>query len=59
MKQLTKWGLIAAGIGGAIIAAPVALPSIVISFGGYLAVAGGIAAAAGQPALRKIKGMFS
>lgn len=44
-KKITNFGLICAGIGGVLVAAPVALPAIVVTAGGYLLTAGGIAAA--------------
>lgn len=47
-KKLRIVGLILAAAGGTIIAAPIALPSIVITVGGYLVVAGSVATAVSQ-----------
>jgi len=47
-KQIRKWGLIIAGIGGAIVTAPIALPAALISLAGYLTVAGAVATAVSQ-----------
>jgi uncharacterized membrane protein HdeD (DUF308 family) len=47
-KVLRNIGLALAAIGGTILAAPVALPVVVTSIGGYLAVAGGVASAVSQ-----------
>jgi hypothetical protein len=47
-KVLRTVGLALAAVGGTILAAPVALPSIVITIGGYVAVAGGVLTAASQ-----------
>jgi uncharacterized membrane protein HdeD (DUF308 family) len=47
-KVLRNIGLVLAAIGGTILAAPVALPVIVTSVGGYLVVAGGVASAVSQ-----------
>ena len=47
-KKLRNIGLALAGIGGAIIAAPLALPVIVINAASYLAVAGAVATAVSQ-----------
>ena len=58
-QKLKRVGLITAGIGTAIIAAPVALPAMVVTAGGYLAVAGGILAAATQPMPGKLKSLFA
>jgi hypothetical protein len=41
-------GLCLAAIGGAIIAAPVTLPAIVVTVAGYLTVAGGVMTAVSQ-----------
>lgn len=41
-KVLRTVGLTLAAVGGTILAAPVALPIIVTSIGGYVAVAGGV-----------------
>lgn len=47
-KVLRTVGLALAAVGGTILAAPVALPAIVITIGGYVAVAGGVLTAASQ-----------
>lgn len=47
-KVLRTVGLTLAAVGGTILAAPVALPTIVITIGGYIAVAGGVLTAASQ-----------
>ena len=47
-KMLRTAGLVLASIGGAIITAPVSLPAIVLSVGGYLAVAGAVMSAVSQ-----------
>lgn len=47
-KMLRNIGLSLAGIGGTILAAPIALPVVLCSIGGYLAVAGGVLSAVSQ-----------
>lgn len=47
-KVLRNIGLALAAVGGTIIAAPIALPVIVTTIGGYLAVAGGVVTAVSQ-----------
>ncbi|OYX24259.1 MAG: hypothetical protein B7Z06_09085 [Flavobacteriales bacterium 32-35-8] len=47
-KVLRNVGLALAAIGGTILAAPIALPLIVTTIGGYVAVAGGVLSAASQ-----------
>lgn len=47
-KVLRTVGLSLAAIGGTILAAPIALPVIVTTIGGYVAVAGGVLSAASQ-----------
>ncbi|MEC4050946.1 hypothetical protein OX284_016030 [Flavobacterium sp. SUN046] len=47
-KVLRSIGLALVGVGGVIAAAPVAMPAIVVSISGYLAVAGGVMAAVSQ-----------
>ena len=47
-KVLRNIGLVLAAIGGTILAAPVALPAIVVTVGGYVAVAGGVISAVSQ-----------
>ncbi|MBC5837630.1 hypothetical protein [Flavobacterium muglaense] len=47
-KVLRNVGLALVAIGGTILAAPIALPVVVTSIGGYLAVAGGVVSAVSQ-----------
>ena len=47
-KVLRNIGLTLAAVGGTILAAPIALPVVVTTIGGYLAVAGGVASAISQ-----------
>lgn len=47
-KVLRSIGLVLAAVGGTVLAAPVALPALVTSIGGYLVVAGGVASAVSQ-----------
>ena len=47
-KVLRNIGLTSAAVGGTILAAPVALPVIVTTIGGYVAVAGGVLSAVSQ-----------
>ena len=47
-KVLRNIGLSLAAIGGTILAAPVALPVVVVSIGGYIAISGGIISAVSQ-----------
>jgi uncharacterized membrane protein HdeD (DUF308 family) len=47
-KVLRTIGLALAAVGGTILAAPVALPVIVTTIGGYVAVAGGVLSAVSQ-----------
>jgi uncharacterized membrane protein HdeD (DUF308 family) len=47
-KVLRNIGLSLAAVGGTVLAAPIALPVIVTSVAGYLAVAGGILSAVSQ-----------
>ena len=47
-KVLRNIGLALATVGGTILAAPVALPIIISSIGGYLAVFGGVVSAVSQ-----------
>jgi uncharacterized membrane protein HdeD (DUF308 family) len=47
-KVLRNIGLTLVTVGGTILAAPVALPIVVSSIGGYLAVAGGVLSAVSQ-----------
>jgi uncharacterized membrane protein HdeD (DUF308 family) len=47
-KVLRNIGLVIATVGGTILAAPIALPVVVTTIGGYLAVAGGVVSAVSQ-----------
>lgn len=47
-KKIQRIGLIAGGIGAVIIASPIALPAVLASVGGYLALAGSVAATLSQ-----------
>ena len=50
-KTLRAIGLALAAIGGAIVAAPVALPAGLVSVAGYLGLAGGVITAVSQTAV--------
>lgn len=47
-KVLRNIGLVLATLGGTILAAPVVLPTIIVTVGGYVAVAGGVLSAVSQ-----------
>lgn len=47
-KVLRNIGLALAAVGGTILTAPVALPVVLVSIGGYIAVAGGVISAVSQ-----------
>jgi uncharacterized membrane protein HdeD (DUF308 family) len=47
-KVLRNIGLVFAALGGTILAAPIALPTIIVTVGGYVAVAGGVISAVSQ-----------
>jgi ABC-type xylose transport system permease subunit len=47
-QKLRNIGIVLAAIGGAIITAPVALPAVVVTVAGYLAVAGTVIGAVSQ-----------
>lgn len=47
-KTLRTIGLVLAAIGSALVAAPIALPTAIITLGGYLAVPGGVVSAVSQ-----------
>lgn len=47
-KVLRNIGLVLAAVGGTVLAAPVALPVVISSIAGYLAVAGGVLSAVSQ-----------
>ena len=50
-KKLRNIGLLLATIATTVVAAPVALPAVVIKIAGYLAVVGGVAGAVSQTAV--------
>lgn len=50
-KKLRNIGLALAAIAGTVIAAPIALPAIVIKVAGYMVVAGGVLSGASQTAV--------
>jgi hypothetical protein len=50
-KTLRTIGLALAGIGGAILAAPVAMPAALVSIASYVALAGGVMTAVSQTAV--------
>jgi hypothetical protein len=54
-KQLRGIGLMLATVSAAIFASPVALPAILVKVAGYLAVAGGVAGAVSQTAVKNEK----
>lgn len=47
-KLLRNIGITLASVGGVIFTAPIALPAVVITIGGYLAVAGAVATTVSQ-----------
>lgn len=47
-KVLRNIGLVLAAVGGTILATPVALPVVVTTIGGYIAVTGGVLSAVSQ-----------
>ena len=51
-KKLRNIGLSLAAIGATILTAPVGLPAIILKIAGYLAVAGGVAGAISQTAVK-------
>ncbi|OYX82478.1 MAG: hypothetical protein B7Y83_14670 [Flavobacteriales bacterium 32-34-25] len=55
-KVLRNIGLALAAVGGTILAAPVTLPVLITSIGGYLAVAGGVISAVSQLTTEKADG---
>ena len=50
-KKLRLAGLIVAAVGTTVLAAPIALPAVVVTVAGYLATAGAIATAVSQSAI--------
>lgn len=55
-RVLRNVGLALAAVGGTILTAPIALPVVVVSIGGYLAVAGGVVSAVSQLTTEKDDG---
>ena len=51
-KKLRLVGLTLAAVGGVLVAAPIALPAVIITVGGYLIVAGSVATAVSQVAVK-------
>ena len=49
-KKLKKIGLAIAAVGAAIVTAPISLPAIIVTIGGYLALAGGVTVIVSQTA---------
>lgn len=47
-RKIQKIGIVAGAVGGVLIAAPISLPSVLITLGGYLVTAGGVTAALAQ-----------
>ncbi len=54
-KKVRNIGLVLAAIGASVIAAPVALPSVLVKLAGYLALAGGVMSAISQSAVKMEK----
>lgn len=50
-KKLRNIGLALAAVAGTIVAAPVALPAVIVKVAGYLAVASGVLSAVSQTAV--------
>nr|WP_315203241.1 hypothetical protein [uncultured Flavobacterium sp.] len=55
-KVLRNIGLALVAVGGTVLAAPVALPVVLTSIAGYLAVAGGVISAVSQLTTEKVDG---
>lgn len=51
-RKLRNIGIALAAMGGAILTAPVALPALVVTIGGYLTVAGSVIGAVGQATVK-------
>lgn len=47
-RKIQKIGIVAGAVGGVLIAAPISLPSVLVTLGGYLVTAGGVTAALAQ-----------
>ncbi len=52
-RSVRTVGLVISAIGAGILASPVMLPAVVVSIGGYLALAGGIITTVAQTAVEK------
>jgi hypothetical protein len=52
-QKVRNIGLVIAAVGTSIIAAPVALPVLLVNIAGYLVVAGGVMSTLGQIAVKK------
>jgi hypothetical protein len=52
-QKIRNAGLLIAAVGASILAAPVALPVLLVNIGGYLVVAGGVMSTVGQAAKKK------
>jgi hypothetical protein len=51
-KKIRNWGLTVAAVGTTVLAAPVALPAVVLKVASYLAVAGTVASGISQTAVK-------
>lgn len=51
-KSVRNVGLVVAAIGTTLLTAPITLPGVLVSIGGYLAVAGGVITAVSQSAVK-------
>lgn len=52
-KKLRTIGMVLAAAGGVLVAAPITLPALLVSIGGYLIVAGSVATAVSQAAVEE------
>lgn len=52
-KKIRNIGLALTGVGAVLLTAPISLPASLVAIGGYLTVAGGIASAISQAAVKK------
>ena len=55
-KKLRLVGLTLAAVGGVLVASPIALPAAIVAAGGYLIVAGSVATAVSQVAVKDEEG---
>lgn len=51
-RQLRTVGLVLAGVGGAILAAPVSLPTVLVTAAGYLVTGGAVLSAVSQATVK-------